>query len=124
MRYQVDESAVAWRIVDNEAVLLHADSSAYFGLNRSGTALWTRLAEAPHSAEELAQWARSAFPGAPDPNGSVASFLEELEELQLVQRHEAPGPSPVASAASPGGPWESPAVERFGELEKLILSGE
>ena len=28
---------VAWRVVDGDAVIVHADSSAYYGLNSTGT---------------------------------------------------------------------------------------
>jgi PqqD family protein of HPr-rel-A system len=118
---------VAWRVADDEAVLLHADTSAYFGLNQTGTRLWARLAEHPMSVAELARWARASFSDAPaDPTAEISAFMTELHELKLVL--EAPeSESPPPAKAADDGPlpdWETPMVERFGELEKLILSGE
>jgi hypothetical protein len=125
--YRVDQENVAWRIADSEAVLLHADSSAYFGLNRSATRLWEALAEHPRTGEELTRWASATFPGAPASlDAEVGRFLDRLAELQLVLRSEN-GVHPAAEllAAAPDAEgWESPAIEQFGELEKLILSGE
>lgn len=119
---------MAWRVADTEAVLLHADSSAYFGLNRSATRLWATLAEQPLTEAQLTAWARQAFldppPGLP---AEVSAFLERLVELRLVERVEpeaAGAPNPLAGQQPAPEAWEAPAVELFGELEKLILSGE
>jgi hypothetical protein len=139
-RYRVDDDKVAWRIADDEAVLLHADSSGYFGLNRIGTLLWVRLANAPMTLEQVTAWAESSLhdapPGLPE---MVSAFIDELLKFNLIEREENTGEVPRAfrdattGGAAPlrepttddGAPqWEPPAVERFGELEKLILSGE
>ena len=139
-RYRVDDANVACRVVDGEAVLLHADSTAYFGVNQAGTLLWTRLAIAPQSEEELTAWARGFFVEAPaDVAAQISSFLSALLERRLIEAvgeigaaaPDSPAPSMAArdaSQASPADgkrvPWETPALELFGELEKLILSGE
>jgi hypothetical protein len=127
--YRVDDNNVAWRIADDEAVLLHADSSGYFGLNRIGTLLWARLAVHPMTLEQVTAWAESAFHDAPPgAREEVSAFIDELLEFNLIEREvsSAEG-APHAFYETTGGaapPWEPPAVERFGELEKLILSGE
>ena len=119
---------MAWRVADDEAVLLHADTSAYFGLNRTATLLWERIAEHPVTADQLTEWGRSVFADAPpDLAGQVSIFIEQLVELGLVSSEEsteAPAPPPGVAKESEAQPWETRAVERFGELEKLILSGE
>jgi hypothetical protein len=124
--YRVVDANVAWRIADREAVLLHADSSAYFGLNQTGTLLWALLAERPLTLDQLTTWARSRFPDAPaDLPREIAAFVDRLVEHDLLESTEAAESStPHAAAGEETPPWEAPAVERFGELEKLILSGE
>jgi coenzyme PQQ synthesis protein D (PqqD) len=127
--YRVSEAKVAWRIADGEAVLLHADSSAYFGLNRSGTLLWGELARRSVSPEALVAWAQRRFPGAPAGlDGDVAAFLEQLENYDLLDRGDGTGDGsiapPVVEPAQPGEAYEPPQLLLFGELEKLILSGE
>lgn len=128
--FRVDDTNVAWRVADDEAVVLHADSSAYFGLNPTGTLLWAQLAEHSMTLEQLTAWAGSGFPDAPADLAEVMSgFLDELLELNLIEGTEStdPAASPAALEATMVGEvpsWETPAVERFGDLEKLILSGE
>jgi hypothetical protein len=130
VRYRVSDSRVAWRVADGEAVLLHADSSAYFGLNRTGTELWSELARRSLTREAVVAWARQRFPAAPAGLAAdVAEFLEQLEHHDLLDRDEAAGDEPFGS--EPAEPaeageleYEPPQLLLFGELEKLILSGE
>ena len=130
MRYRVSEAKVAWRIADGEAVLLHADSSAYFGLNRTGTLLWSELTRRSISLEDFVAWARRLFPGAPAGlSADVAAFLDQLEKHDLLDLGDGAGEQPVvfepAETADPGEfAYEPPELLPFGELEKLILSGE
>ena len=130
-RYRVHESNVAWRVADDEAVVLHADSSAYFGLNETGTQVWVQLAEYPMTLDKLTTWARSVF----DVSGAglatdLATFVNELIKLDLIAGDEDAGAAAaderptVAPATGRRLPWTTPAVERFGALEKLILSSE
>jgi PqqD family protein of HPr-rel-A system len=125
----VDDAGVAWRVVDEEAVVLHADSSAYFGLNQTATLLWTRLAEHGMTLDQLTTWIGSIFPDAPgDLEREVSGFLDQLLELGLIKRAdsadgEPPDVAPAITSLATLA-WEAPGVQRFGELEKLILSGE
>lgn len=122
----MDQDSVAWRVADSEAVVLHADSSAYFGLNRSATRLWATLVETPLSEAQLTEWAGKAFLDPPDRlSAEISTFLERLVELDLLRRAEnGEAPAAALAPAASAEPWESPAVEHFGELEKLILSSE
>lgn len=119
---------MAWRVAGGAAVLLLADSSAYFGLNPSGTRLWERLAESPATADQLATWAHAAFFGATgDLAAEISSFLNLLTEQQLLLCEEGKAADLSAGSKVAAGdvtPWERPTLERFGELERLILSGE
>jgi len=131
--FRADIDNVVWRVADDEAVLLQVDSSAYFGVNQTGTRLWAELAERPMTLEQLVGWAQAEFPDAPPSDAlraELSAFLEELGALTLLRREDDNGAVPAVvslptSGKSPSPPrWETPAVERFGELEKLILSGE
>jgi hypothetical protein len=128
-RYQVVDANVAWRVADDEAVLLHAETSAYFGLNEVGTILWCRLAEQELSLDQLTDWARKRFADTPPRlREDIAAFLEQLAAPGLVAAIEGGDPTApttselVPPAATPK--WEAPVLQQFGELEKLILSGE
>ena len=130
VRYHANDARVAWRVVEGEGVLLHAETSGYFGLNRTGTLLWQQLATRPSSVEELAAWIGEHLPGAPkDPAVEVAAFIAQLLQHDLIDA-AAPGTEQLAPAEPAelpeleGAEYEPPLVSPFGELEKLILSGE
>jgi hypothetical protein len=130
VRYHANDARVAWRVVEGEGVLLHAETSGYFGLNRTGTLLWQQLAARPSSVEELGAWIGEHLPGAPeDPAVEVAAFIAQLLQYDLIDA-AAPGTEqfaplqPTGSLEADGAEYEPPLVSPFGELEKLILSGE
>jgi hypothetical protein len=130
IRYSVDDANVAWRVTDGEAIVLHADSSAYFGLNQSGTVLWAELAERPMTIDQLAAWSQRHFTGAPATvRGEIATFVDQLQTGNLLHEEEIPDTDDPGSEDEQAGAdtkmsWEPPLAECFGELEKLILSGE
>jgi hypothetical protein len=55
MPYALNERAALWRIVDGEAVIVSLETTYYYGLNRTGTLVWTWLAESPAGADDLAR---------------------------------------------------------------------
>lgn len=132
MRFRVSDAKVAWRVVDGEGVLLHAETSAYFGLNWTGTLIWEQLAIRQASVDELAGWIRDRIVGVPvDVVFELKAFIADLRRLDLLDQVEdgdgdaAPIPTPARGELDPEGiVYEPPVVLPFGELEKLILSGE
>lgn len=127
--YRVDGQSVAWRIVDDEAVLIHQTTSEYFSLNSPGTFLWGLLAERACDENELAgEIARRYQLGEDLAQTDTAAFLDKLASAALVlcgEEAESAAPSPVAvSDALRAGLYEPPDLVRFGDLETLILSGE
>jgi len=111
-------------------VLLHAETSGYYGLNQTGTLLWQQLVARPSSVEELGAWVGEHLTGAPeDPAVEVAAFIAQLLQYDLIDA-AVPGAEQLAPAQpasflqADGAEYEPPLVSPFGELEKLILSGE
>jgi hypothetical protein len=130
IRYSVDDANVAWRVTDGEAIVLHADSSAYFGLNHTGTILWAQLARQAMTIDQLAAWSEHHFTGTSATlRGEIATFIEQVQAGNLLRAEDLSDTHlPASDDANPGADetpsWEPPLAECFGELEKLILSGE
>jgi hypothetical protein len=134
--YRVLADVASWRIIDDEAVVIHTETSEYFGLNPSGTWLWARLAERAHSADELSGLLAERYGLAPEAIAShVGTFLERLAATKLVENGLATSGRPPADENGslgvssvpeepPLDPYEPPEITRFGDLETLILSGE
>jgi len=126
--YVVNRDLVAWRVVDDEAVVIHSETSDYFSLNQSATWLWN-LMDLPRTGEDLsaALSARYARPST-ETRSDVASYLEHLTKAGLVlQEPESVPlamPAAVAGTAVPRDSYEPPQLVKFGSLETLLLSGE
>jgi hypothetical protein len=130
MHYRADIEKVVWRIVDGEAVLVHADTSAYYGLNATATCAWEALVSTAVTREDLSR-RLSAYYGrdADTLRSDVDTLVATLAAESLIV--EAPTPIGDATSTSRTGDaprsqngYEPPALSRFGELEKLVLSGE
>ncbi len=129
----VHRELATWRIVEAEAVVVHAETSEYFSLNPSGTFLWRLLVEAPRTHEELADELAGRYQRGRDVAGAeVKALLEKLTELGLVAEADSDaGDRPGAPALDLPAPspaeielFEPPDIVKFGDLETLILSAE
>lgn len=129
MRYQVNTDAAAWRFVDGEAVIIHAETSAYYGLNKTASFIWESILGDGLPAREISErlGARFGVDGGTI-QGEVDAFLAILvteglarEATESTTGAAASGGAALASAV---GSYEPPRLERFGELEQLVLSGE
>ena len=114
-RLQPNTDIAAWRIVDGEAVIVHAVSSAYYGLNSTGTFIWESLVSEPMANHTIADRVTERF-------GVAADSIRDDVEAKT-----APSATPAtAGPATPNasGAFVPPRLSRFGELEQLVLSGE
>lgn len=44
-KYTIDPDKIAWRIVDEEAIILNLDSGLYYSLDKIGTCVWQLLSK-------------------------------------------------------------------------------
>ena len=51
--YRINEANVRWRVVDGEAVLIHVETSYYYSLNKTGTAVWELLLAGEKGLDDL-----------------------------------------------------------------------
>ena len=128
-RLQANTDIAAWRIVDGEAVIVHATSSAYYGLNTTGTFIWEAIVGEPMASHDIASRVTARFGVTGDAvRNDVDTFLASLEAegLACEATGSATAAPAVAAAAQPNGHGEfvPPRLSRFGELEQLVLSGE
>ena len=125
--FQVNEGSVSCNVMDEEAVVIHIDTSNYFSMNQTGTYLWSLLTERYCSSDELVRAISSGYAQEVDSaRNEVDAFLDKLTEadLVLVQPDSEPSDQGLASLSPLSEPYEPPDLVRFGNLETLILSGE
>jgi len=85
VRFKIDPDKTFWRILDGEAVIISAETSHYYSLNRSGTFIWTLLAEGPLSEEEIVARVAAHFERSPrEVSADVARLLADLRDEHLL----------------------------------------
>lgn len=83
-RIKLREGAIAWQQVDGETILLDLTASSYLGVNRSGTLLWSALAEGT-TRNELIRRLTNTFSIAEDQAAAdVDAFLEDCRTRDLL----------------------------------------
>lgn len=127
--YQVDTDQVASRVFEGEAVLIHYGSSEYFSLNPAGTLIWEILEQSPRTVSEIAAAVAPHFPAEDEEaTAQVQSFIDQLRDASLVIEKESNGTEDPPISLSPASPFDSgyapPALDKCGDLETLVLSGE
>ncbi len=126
-RYAIDEDNCAYRIVDGEAILIHSETTFYYGLNDAGTRIWQRLLDGDLSVDEAAAvLAGDAGPAGAELVSSAAAFLEQLAGEQLLSREgeaSAPTGSTTGESAAPTAPG-MPTDNKYDSLDDLIITGE
>ena len=131
MYFQVDTDQAIWKIIDGEAVMVHADSSEYFGLNASGTVLWQVLATSTSSTEQLAVLLAERFDReSAGATLEVTAFVDKAVAAGLIaqatpdESDAGPTSAPDTTTPQTSGPYEPPELVKFGDLATLVLSGE
>lgn len=76
---------VAWRVFDDQGVVLDTSASRIFGINSSGARIW-ELLQAPMTADELAALFAGEY-GLSDEQAreDVGEFIGALQERGLVE---------------------------------------
>lgn len=126
--YELNGNGSACRFIDGEAVLINAETSAYYSMNRTGAFVLYELLVSGRQQDEIAHILEDRFGAqSADLNDDVGSTIAQLVgEGLIVAKYEPFIASEIEGADSVDMPpvYEPPTLERHGELEQLILSGE
>jgi hypothetical protein len=131
-RIELNRGDVAWRVFDGEYVVIHHDTSAYYGLNETASTIWTLLEQRSCDQADLIEAvARRHSTQSDDVAASVGDFLDRLleEGLLLSSGHggRAGATSPATAAQAfveAPARFEPPTLVKHGVLEELLLSAE
>lgn len=76
---------VAWRVFDNQGVVLDTTASRIFGINQSGARLW-ELLQKPITYDDLVSTFALEFDRTPEEiQADVAEFIDDLHKRGLVE---------------------------------------
>lgn len=84
-RYQIANEQVTASILDDEAVLVHLETTHYYNLNASGTLIWTLLQAGPTTLEQAVEAVAQAYDlNAANVSQDVQRLLDELVAEGLI----------------------------------------
>lgn len=116
-------------VFDDEIVIIHLESGAYYSLDQSGALIWELVQEGATVSDMVARLAASDGL-APEPLGAaVQHFIEELRRENLIIADQAPAPlsqQPGAqtssrSAANAKRQFSSPHLHKYTDMQDLLL---
>lgn len=126
--YTLKDDGSACRFIDGEAVLLNAETSAYYSMNLTGTFVLRELLVSGRKPSEISRTLEERFSASTeDWDGDVHQAIAQLEsEGLIVQADDGNAALEIVGGDDVNLPdvYEKPTLERHGELEQLILSGE
>lgn len=132
-RYRVNQPTVLHQTIEGETVIIHLERGLYYSLDETGAEVWEGLA-AGRSSSDVADHLAARFGSDRAEVGSaVDSLVDRLRSEELIVPVDgadgADGdgvaiPSAVLGDAVPapaGARFQPPRLERFGDLQDLLL---
>ena len=120
--YRVNEPQVVHQTVDDETVIVDLGTGSYYSLRGSAQVIWSAL-ERGLDVPGVVQEVGGRFDGDPDEIApAVQAFVTTLADDRLIVPLE--NPSPATPDGFDGGDrtaFEAPVLERFDDLQDLIL---
>ncbi len=123
----MNQPTVIHQTIEGETVIIHLERGLYYSLDEGGAEIWQALA-AGHSPDEVSHRVAARFPAErAEVEAAISALVEHLRTEDLIvpagddaaNGHVAdPGPPLDAGV---GGTFQKPRVERFDDLQDLLL---
>jgi hypothetical protein len=119
--YRIKVGDLAHEVVEGEALLISFATGAYYSLDGVGGVVWDLLGVGPGSATSLAAALGPASGAEPEVVGAaLAGLLRQLADEGLVEIVDA-DPVALAPCAPGSGPFVPPVLQKYTDLEALLL---
>lgn len=85
IKYCINQKKVAWRLLDDEVVIVNTDTSFYYTLNGTGTYMWSILDKEKKTLQEIVKKIAAHY--GKDENsiaGDVKKILKDLVRENLI----------------------------------------
>jgi hypothetical protein len=117
-----NESEVAAKVIDGEAIIIRLSDGMYFSLNSAGSLVWALIeARQPLEAIRAALLARYDV-SEQEVRGDVTRLVDELSRERLVTTTTDPGAATARElpAAEPHQPYEAPRLQKYQDMADLL----
>jgi Coenzyme PQQ synthesis protein D (PqqD) len=122
-RYAVRTDQTAAQEIDGEAIVINFQTNYYYGLNRTGTAVWKLLQHGGRNRADIADALAAAFRTSADAVApDVDRLIDALLAEGLIQAAATTATAPAAVDAA--DEYVAPRLDKHEKLDRLMLSGE
>jgi hypothetical protein len=122
--FEVNEPMIISETIDDETIIINLSTGNYFSLKNSGATIWGAIQQAG-SLSDIVATVRARFEvDGQDIEQDVAALVERLLAEDLIRRKEgdAATSSPTVASAGPGrNPYVAPALDKFTDMEAMLL---
>jgi hypothetical protein len=120
--FEQNEPAVVSETIDGEAVVINLERGVYFSIRGTGLAIWTDLLAGMEIDDVAKRLAGTYGSAGPSVAADARRFLDRLVEEGLIrERAAAVATPPAAAAIAAGGAYEPPTLEKYTDMEALLL---
>lgn len=124
-RYTLNSPTVILETFEDEVVIVNLESGTYYSLGTTGAAVCSAL-EHGATTREIQDAVAAQFEGERDAMArAISTFLDELhqEGIVLVTSEGGAGVAtrPVAVLATTRRPFETPALQKYTDMQELLL---
>ncbi|MBN2432005.1 MAG: PqqD family protein [Acidobacteria bacterium] len=125
MHLRINSPTVIHETMDDEVVIIHFESGAYFNLRQTGAEIWNMIG-AGHSVEDIIRfYQRRHANNGKTVEQAVHSFVDSLQREDLVVLHDASGQIPAGAVSDPAGDdageFLAPSLEKYSDMQDLLL---
>lgn len=124
MRYRVNSPQVINETIDGEAIMINLATGSYYSLDRVGGDVWSLLEASLPVDDIVAELGRRYEATEDDIRRGVNDLLQQLSREELVVPYDDAEPVRAVSpapAASERPPFHAPRLEKFTDMQDLIL---
>jgi hypothetical protein len=127
--FRINTPAVVSEAFEDEIVIIHLESGAYYSLDQSGAAIWHWLQQGMSLAEIGARLGVTYRVGPEEIAHIIPHFINELTQEQLIVpacAADQPHPPSLPNMLTPEGravnaPFTPPALTKFTDMQDLLL---
>jgi hypothetical protein len=126
-QYEINTPTVVSDTIDGEAVMINLDTGAYYSMNETGSQIWGCI-RGRGSLESLIDGFAAGRPAEAGPIAeAVRAFIENLKQENLIRPRSgnagaATSQGAAPDAAQPAAPFVAPLLEKYRDLEDLLLA--
>jgi len=127
MHLRINSPTVIHETMDDEVVIIHFESGAYFNLRQTAAEIWNMLAAGHNVRDIIGFYQRRHADDGKTIEQAVHSFVDSLQREDLVVSHEASEHAAAGSVSdpagdtTPAGAFLAPSLEKYSDMQDLLL---